>query len=86
MIPQKCPTKQKRFIDLSHAVENGLLTYKGLPPPVVSDYRSRADSRAYYADGTEFHIGKIEMVGNTGTYIDAPFHRYAGGKDLSELP
>jgi arylformamidase len=86
MLPQKPQKKQKRFIDLSHAVENGLLTYKGLPPPVVSDYRSRVDSRAYYADGIEFHIGKIEMVGNTGTYIDAPFHRYAEGKDLSELP
>ncbi|MGZ4843416.1 MAG: cyclase family protein [Candidatus Angelobacter sp.] len=86
MIPRKSPNRQKRFIDLSHTVENGLLTYKGLPPPVVSDYRSRVDSRGYYADGIEFHIGKIEMVGNTGTYIDAPFHRYADGKDLSELP
>ena len=86
MGPQNPPNKQKRFIDLSHTVENGLLTYKGLPPPVVTDYRSRSASRAYYADGIEFHIGKIEMVGNTGTYIDAPFHRYADGKDLSELP
>jgi kynurenine formamidase len=76
----------KRFIDLGHTVEDGLLTYKGLPVPVISDYMSRVASRSHYADGTEFHIGRIEMVGNTGTYIDAPFHRYAQGKDLSELP
>jgi kynurenine formamidase len=74
------------MIDLSHAVENGMITYKGLPPPVIADHRSRIDSRDYYARGVEFHIGKIEMVGNTGTYIDAPFHRYPDGKDLSQLP
>lgn len=63
-----------------------MLTYKGLPVPIISDYRSRAASRDYYADGVEFHIGQIEMVGNTGTYIDTPFHRYANGNDLSGLP
>jgi arylformamidase len=73
-------------IDLSHAVEHGMITYKGLPAPVVCDYLSREASRKLYAPGTEFHIGKIEMVANTGTYLDAPFHRYADGKDLSELP
>jgi kynurenine formamidase len=76
----------KRFIDLGHTVEDGLLTYKGLPPPVISDYLSREESRAFYAHGTEFHIGRINMIGNTGTYVDAPFHRYPHGKDLSELP
>jgi len=76
----------QRFLDLSHAVEHGVVTYKGLPAPVVCDFLSRADSRAHYAPGTEFLIGRIEMVGNTGTYVDSPFHRYAGGKDLSELP
>jgi arylformamidase len=76
----------KRFIDVSHTVEHDLLTYKGLPSPVITDYRSREASREYYADGIEFHMGKIEMVGNTGTYIDSPFHRYPEGKDLSELP
>ena len=74
------------FIDLSHTVEQGLITYKGLPAPVICDFLSREDSRRNYAAGTEFHIGKIEMVANTGTYVDAPFHRYADGKDLSELP
>ena len=63
-----------------------MVTYKGLPAPVVCDFLSRADSRGHYAPGTEFQIGKIEMVGNSGTYVDAPFHRYADGKDLAALP
>jgi kynurenine formamidase len=74
------------LIDLSHTVEDGMITYKGLPAPIVCDYLSREASRKLYAPGTEFHIGKIEMVANTGTYLDSPFHRYAEGKDLSELP
>jgi kynurenine formamidase len=73
------------LIDVSHVVEAGMITYKGLPPPVISDHLSREQSRALYAPGTEFHIGKIEMVANTGTYIDSPFHRYADGPDLSAL-
>lgn len=75
----------KQFVDLSHTIEHGLITYKGLPPPVISDYLSREDSRKHYAEGTEFHIGKVEMVANTGTYLDSPFHRYADGRDLSQL-
>ncbi|MDX6694716.1 MAG: arylformamidase [Blastocatellia bacterium] len=75
-----------QLIDLSHTVEHGLVTYRGLPAPVICDYLSREESRAHYAAGTEFHIGKIEMVANTGTYLDAPFHRYAEGADLSALP
>lgn len=75
-----------RFIDLSHTVEDGMLTYPGLPAPVISAHLSRQDSREHYAPGTEFHIGKIEMVANTGTYLDSPFHRFAGREDLSELP
>jgi arylformamidase len=74
------------LVDLSHTVSNGLITYEGLPAPVISDFLSREASRELYAPGTEFHIGKLEMVANTGTYVDSPFHRYAGGKDLSELP
>ena len=62
-----------------------MITYKGLPPPVISDHLSREESRERYASGTEFHIGKIEMVANTGTYLDSPFHRYADGTDLSAL-
>lgn len=73
------------LIDLSHTVEQGLVTYKGLPAPIICDYLSREASRKLYAPGTEFQIGKIEMVANTGTYLDSPFHRYADGKDLSEL-
>ena len=78
--------RPSRFVDLSHAVEHGLETLKGFPKPVICDFLSREDSRRIYAPGTEFHIGRIDMVANTGTYVDAPFHRYADGKDLSELP
>ncbi len=75
-----------RLIDVSHTVEAGMVTYKGLPAPIICDYLSREASRSHYSEGTEFHIGKIEMVANTGTYVDSPFHRYAQGKDLSQLP
>ncbi len=78
-------TDRNRLIDISHTVEDGMVTYKGLPAPVICDWRSREASRSFY-DGAEFQIGKVEMVGNTGTYIDSPFHRFAHGKDLSELP
>src|SRR5215210_954786 len=74
------------LIDVSHTVEHGMVTYRGLPAPLVCDYLSREESRKHYAPGTEFHIGKVEMVANTGTYLDSPFHRYADGADLSELP
>lgn len=75
----------QQLIDLSHTVEHGLVTYRGLPAPVICDYLTREASRQHYAEGTEFQIGKIEMVANTGTYLDSPFHRYADGADLSEL-
>ena len=75
-----------RLLDISHAVEAGMVTYKGLPAPVMCDFLSREASHAKYAPGTEFQIDRIDMVGNTGTYVDSPFHRYADGRDLSELP
>lgn len=75
-----------RLIDLSHEVEHGMITYKGLPAPLICDFLSREESRKHYAEGTEFSIGKIEMVANTGTYVDSPFHRFADGMDLAELP
>jgi arylformamidase len=77
---------KRQLIDLSHEVEHGMITYKGLPAPVICDFLSREASRKNYAEGTEFHIGKIELVANTGTYVDSPFHRFADGIDLSELP
>jgi kynurenine formamidase len=76
----------QRLVDVSHSVESGMITYRGLPAPLVCDFLSREESRKHYAPGTEFHIGKIEMVANTGTYLDAPFHRYAGGVDVAGLP
>jgi kynurenine formamidase len=75
-----------RLVDVSHTVEHGLVTYRGLPAPLVCDYLSRERSRSHYAPGVEFRIGKVEMVANTGTYLDSPFHRYAGGTDLAGLP
>lgn len=77
---------EHQFIELSHTVEDGMITYRGLPGPLISEYLSREESRSHYAEGTEFHIGKIEMVANTGTYIDSPFHRFASGSDLAALP
>jgi len=74
------------FVDLSHPIENGMITYKGLPAPLICDHMSREQSRSVYAAGTEFQIGRVEMVANTGTYLDTPFHRYADGYDLAGLP
>jgi kynurenine formamidase len=76
----------RRIVDVSHEIEPGMTTYPGLPGPVVSDFLSREASRGKYADGTTFAIGRVEMVANTGTYVDAPFHRFAGGKDIGTLP
>lgn len=72
-------------VDLSHTVEDGLVTYPGLPAASVGTHLSREESRTKYAEGYEFHIGCFTMVGNTGTYLDVPFHRYADGFDLAEL-
>lgn len=71
------------LIDLSHEIEHGMVTYRGLPSPTVSDWLSREASTARYGAGTTFQIGKIELLANTGTYIDAPFHRYAHGHDVA---
>src|SRR5881409_3255178 len=76
----------ERLVDLSHEIEHGMVTYRGLPSPTISDWLSRDASKARYAPGTTFQIGKIELLANTGTYIDAPFHRYDGGKDIADYP
>lgn len=75
-----------RLIELSHPVEHGMITYPGLPGPVISDFLGREASRGHYAEGTTFQIARIRMVVNTGTYVDAPFHRYAHGADVGSLP
>jgi kynurenine formamidase len=86
-VPSTAPDRQSAptLIDLSHTIEDGMITYKGLPAPLVCDHLSREQSRAHYAAGTEFQIGKITMVANTGTYIDSPFHRFADGTDIAGL-
>ncbi len=76
----------ERLIDLSHVIEDEMTTHKGLPGPHICDFWTREQSAANYDDGSTFQIGRIEMVANTGTYVDSPFHRYAEGKDLSQLP
>lgn len=72
-----------RLVELNHVIEHGTVTYKGLPAPVICDFLSREASRGNYEAGTEFQIGRIDMVSNTGTYLDTPFHRYADGADLA---
>jgi kynurenine formamidase len=73
------------FVDLSHVIEDGMTTYPGIPAPHVCDFLSREASRSRYAAGTTFQIGRIELVANTGTYLDSPFHRYQDGRDISQL-
>jgi arylformamidase len=80
------PATTTTWIELSHVISAGMITYPGLPGPEISDFLSREDSRRNYAEGTEFAIGRITMVGNTGTYLDSPFHRYGDGTDLAGLP
>lgn len=77
--------QETRIVDLSHVIEDGMVTYKGLPGPHICDFWTREGSAANYDDGSSFQIGRIDMVANTGTYLDSPFHRYADGADLSEL-
>jgi arylformamidase len=80
------PNRSTRLVDLSHVISDRMVTYKGLPGPHICDFISREQSAANYDDGSTFHIGRIDMVANTGTYVDVPSHRFADGKDLSEMP
>lgn len=77
---------ESRWVDLSHVITAGMITYPGLPGPEVSPHLTREASRHVYAEGTEFAIDEVRMVGNTGTYLDSPFHRFADGVDLAGLP
>lgn len=74
------------FVELSHVISDGMATYPGFPVPQISPYLTREDSRQHYAPGVEFAIDRISMVGNTGTYLDSPYHRFADGVDLASLP
>ena len=77
--------KKADVIDLSHPIETGMITHPGLPGPLICDFLTREESAGRYEGGASFHIGRIDMVANTGTYIDSPFHRFADGSDISEL-
>jgi arylformamidase len=74
------------LIDLSHPITNRMTTYPGIPAPAIGAHLTHAESRSHYAPGNEFHIGLITLAGNTGTYLDTPFHRYADGIDLAGFP
>jgi kynurenine formamidase len=74
------------LVDLSHTLTDGMVTYPGLPGPVITDFWTREESRAHYTPPTEFHIGRIDMVANTGTYLDTPSHRWEGREDLAAIP
>ena len=76
----------RRLVDVSHPIEAGMVTYSGLPGPVVTEFLTRDASRGKYAEGTTFSIGRVDMVANTGTYVDAPFHRFEEGRDVAGLP
>ena len=82
---ESAATESRRVVDLSHPIRAGLVTYPGLPAPTITPHLTREDSRAKYAPGTEFAMDVITMIGNTGTYLDSPFHRYAEGPDLAGL-
>jgi kynurenine formamidase len=85
VVPDRVGTASRRVVDLSHPIRAGLVTYPGLPAPTITPHLTREDSRARYAPGTEFAMDVITMIGNTGTYLDSPFHRYAKGSDLAGL-
>jgi arylformamidase len=77
---------ERRLVELNHVIRDGMTTYPGLPGPVIRPHLTREASRQAYAPGTEFEIDHLSLVGNTGTYVDSPFHRYASGIDLAGLP
>jgi arylformamidase len=79
-------SESRRFIELSHVIREGMVTYPGLPAPIFTPHLTREDSKAKYAPGTEFAMDIVTMIGNTGTYLDSPWHRYEGGADLAALP
>jgi arylformamidase len=80
------PAPASRLVELNHVLSAGITTYPGLPGPEIGAHLSREESRSHYAPGTEFTIGRISMVTNTGTYVDTPYHRYADGGDLAGMP
>lgn len=84
--PNRQSDGRRRLVELSHVIEPGTITVPGLPGPVITPHLTRAASREHYAPGTEFAIDQVTMVGNTGTYLDTPYHRYPDGHDLGDLP
>jgi kynurenine formamidase len=76
----------RHLLDLSHPIRQGLTTYPGLPTPEIGAHLDRDAAETIYGPGVTFHIGMVTMCANTGTYIDVPFHRFADGHDLIDLP
>ena len=76
----------KRFVDLSHALEDGMDAYPGLPRPKIGALLDHEESRSHYDGQAEFYLGKVDMICSLGTYLDSPFHRYPDAADLSQVP
>ena len=74
-----------RAVDLSHEIVDGMITHPGIPGPMISTFLTHESSAARYAPGTTFEIGRIDLVANTGTYLDTPAHRFRGRPDLAGL-
>jgi arylformamidase len=77
--------ESRHFVELSHVIREGMVTYPGLPAPIITPHLTREDSKSRYAPGTEFAMDIMTLIGNTGTYLDSPWHRYEGGADLAGL-
>jgi kynurenine formamidase len=84
--PDGAPSRSRRLVDLSHPIDDGMTTYPGLPVPDIQPFLTREASVERYAPGVTFAIDVLTLCGNTGTYVDSPFHRYGDGADLAGLP
>ena len=74
------------IVDLSHPIRPDMQTYPGLDPPQLRTVISRSVSARRLDGGVAFEIEALTLVGNTGTYLDAPFHYHADRADIAELP
>lgn len=76
------------YIDLSHSIENGTVTYPGDPPALIELTLDRKLTSKLNGGGTTsgVEINTIKMVSTSGTYIDAPYHVFEDGKKIKDYP